>query len=107
MKTPTLLALAFLGCGTGAVTTYLAIGHAESEGRLRAQDQLATPAGPSEAALVARIDALAEVRDTGSYTGMTGEEMVAARQSVEDLIGLEAFYEIEEQTVEERKWGKR
>ncbi|MEM7405421.1 MAG: isocitrate lyase/PEP mutase family protein [Pseudomonadota bacterium] len=51
--------------------------------------------------------ALEEMRDTGSYTGMTTDEMVAARQSVEDLIGLDAFYEIEEQTVEERKWGKR
>ena len=51
--------------------------------------------------------ALEEVRDTGSYTGMNDEELVAARQSVEDLIGLDAFYAIEEQTVEERKWGKR
>ena len=51
--------------------------------------------------------ALEEVRDTGSYTGMDFDDMVAARQSVEDLIGLDAFYEIEEQTVEERKWGKR
>ena len=32
---------------------------------------------------------------------MSWDEMVDARQSVEDLIGLDAFYEIEEQTVEE------
>ena len=51
--------------------------------------------------------ALQEMRDTGEYTGMSWDEMVDARQSVEDLIGLDAFYEIEEQTVEEKKWGKR
>ena len=51
--------------------------------------------------------AFEEMRDTGEYTGMSWDEMVDARQSVEDLIGLDAFYEIEEQTVEEKKWGKR
>ena len=51
--------------------------------------------------------ALEEVRDTGSYTGMNDEQMVTARQSVEDLIGLDAFYAIEEQTVESKQWGKR
>ena len=51
--------------------------------------------------------ALEQVRDTGDYSGMSSDEMVAARQSVEDLIGLERFYEIEEQTVEDQKWGKR
>ena len=51
--------------------------------------------------------AFEEMRDTGEYTGMSWDEMVDARQSVEDLIGLAAFYEIEEQTVEEKKWGKR
>ena len=51
--------------------------------------------------------ALEEMKATGSYTGMSAEEMVAARQSVEDLIGLDAFYEIEELTVETTKWGKR
>ena len=51
--------------------------------------------------------ALEEVVATGSYTGMTEEENVAARQAIEDAIGLEGFYEIEEQTVEETKWGKR
>ena len=51
--------------------------------------------------------AFEEMRGTGEYTGMSSDEMVDARQSVEDLIGLDAFYEIEEQTVEEKKWGKR
>lgn len=51
--------------------------------------------------------ALEEMRDTGSYSGMTAEETIAARQSVEDLIGLDAYYEIEEQTVEDKTWGKR
>ena len=51
--------------------------------------------------------ALQEMRDTGEYTGMSWDEMVDARQSVEDLIGLDVYYEIEEQTVEGKKWGKR
>jgi methylisocitrate lyase len=51
--------------------------------------------------------ALAEINRTGTYTGMTAQENVAARQEIEDLVGLEQFYEIEEATVEEKKWGKR
>ena len=51
--------------------------------------------------------ALQEVRKTGDYTGMTHEEFTAARQGVEDLIGLEGFYAVEEETVEKKKWGKR
>lgn len=51
--------------------------------------------------------ALREVKKTGDYAGMTHEEFVAARQEIEDLIGLEDFYEIEEQTVEQKKWGRR
>jgi 2-methylisocitrate lyase-like PEP mutase family enzyme len=51
--------------------------------------------------------ALEEMRDKGEYSGMSWDEMVDARQSVEDLIGLDAYYEIEEQTVEGKKWGKR
>jgi 2-methylisocitrate lyase-like PEP mutase family enzyme len=51
--------------------------------------------------------ALAEIKRTGDYTGMTAQENVAARQEIEDLVGLERFYEIEEATVEEKKWGKR
>ena len=51
--------------------------------------------------------ALQEIKRTGDYTGITAEQNVAARQQIEDLVGLERFYEIEEATVEEKKWGKR
>jgi methylisocitrate lyase len=46
---------------------------------------------------------LTELRETGSYTGMTNEEFVASRQQVEDLIDLTEYYEIEAQTVEARQ----
>jgi hypothetical protein len=32
---------------------------------------------------------------------------VDARQQIEDLVGLEQFYAIEEETVEKNRWGKR
>ncbi len=48
-----------------------------------------------------------EEDEKGEYSGMSWDEMVDARQSVEDLIGLDAYYEIEEQTVEGKNWGKR
>jgi 2-methylisocitrate lyase-like PEP mutase family enzyme len=51
--------------------------------------------------------AMEEMKATGAYTGMTDEENQAARQAIEDLIGLEEFYAIEEDTVEDTKWGKR
>ena len=51
--------------------------------------------------------AYAEVKRTGAYTGLDHAQCVAARQEIETLVGLDAFYEIEEQTVEKRKWGKR
>jgi 2-methylisocitrate lyase-like PEP mutase family enzyme len=51
--------------------------------------------------------ALQEMKETGEYTGMTHEDNVAARQGIEDLIGLEEYYAIEEQTVEDKTWGKR
>jgi methylisocitrate lyase len=51
--------------------------------------------------------ALQEMKETGEYTGMTHEDNVAARQAIEDLIGLEDYYAIEEQTVEDGNWGKR
>jgi 2-methylisocitrate lyase-like PEP mutase family enzyme len=51
--------------------------------------------------------ALQDIQRTGDYTGMTAQENVAARQQIEDLVGLEQFYEIEEATVEETRWGKR
>jgi 2-methylisocitrate lyase-like PEP mutase family enzyme len=51
--------------------------------------------------------AMQEIHRTGGYTGMTPQENTDARQQIENLIGLEKFYEIEEATVEEKKWGKR
>jgi methylisocitrate lyase len=47
--------------------------------------------------------ALTELRKTGDYTGMTNAEYVAARQAVEDLIGLDEYYDIEAKTVEARQ----
>ncbi|HWP88995.1 MAG TPA: isocitrate lyase/PEP mutase family protein, partial [Burkholderiales bacterium] len=47
--------------------------------------------------------ALTELRKTGDYTGMTNAEYVAARQAVEDIIGLDEYYEIEAKTVESRQ----
>jgi hypothetical protein len=38
---------------------------------------------------------------------MSIQENVDARQQIEDLIGLDKFYKIEEETVEDKKWGKR
>lgn len=51
--------------------------------------------------------ALRELKETGDYTGMTQQDALDVRQEIEDLIGLEEFYAIEEDTVEETKWGKR
>ncbi len=47
--------------------------------------------------------ALAELRETGNYQGMTEAEYVVARQEVEDLISPNEYYEIEEKTVEARQ----
>ena len=51
--------------------------------------------------------AYAEVKRTGGYTGLSPKQCVAARHEIETLVGLDAFYEVEEQTVEKKKWGKR
>ena len=51
--------------------------------------------------------ALQEIKRTGDYTGMTPQENIDTRQQIENLIGLEKFYEIEEATVEQKVWGKR
>jgi 2-methylisocitrate lyase-like PEP mutase family enzyme len=48
-----------------------------------------------------------EIRRTGGYTGLTQEQCITARKEIETLVGLDEFYEIEEQTVEEKKWAKR
>lgn len=52
-------------------------------------------------------ECLQEIHRTGNYTGMSIQENVDARQQIEDLIGLDKFYKIEEETVEDKKWGKR
>jgi len=51
--------------------------------------------------------AYAEIKRTGGYGGLTREQCVTARHEIETLVGLDEFYEIEEQTVEEKRWGKR
>ena len=51
--------------------------------------------------------AFTEIRETGTFTGLTAQECVDARQQIEDLVGLEQFYVIEEETVEKTRWGKR
>jgi hypothetical protein len=44
--------------------------------------------------------AVAELVANGSYTGLSDDEFVAVRQEIEDLIGLDAYYRIEAETVE-------
>ncbi len=51
--------------------------------------------------------ALAEVKAKGDFAGLTKQELIEARQAIEDLVGLKQFYEVEEQTVEQKSWGKR
>ena len=51
--------------------------------------------------------AYAEIKRKGGYSGLTPRQCAAARHEIETLVGLDEFYEIEEQTVEEKKWGKR
>jgi len=53
-------------------------------------------------AFVAQQKMLAELRATGNYTGLSNDEGVRARKDVEDLIGLDEYYEIERATVESR-----
>ena len=45
---------------------------------------------------------LAELRSTGNYTGMSNELCIQVRKDIEDRIGLEEFYRIEQETVESR-----
>ena len=42
---------------------------------------------------------LKELRSTGTYTQLTDAEALRARKYIEDLIGLEEYYKIEEETV--------
>jgi 2-methylisocitrate lyase-like PEP mutase family enzyme len=51
--------------------------------------------------------ALEELKRTGDFTGLSQEECVTARHDIETLVGLDTFYAIEEETVEDRKWGER
>jgi 2-methylisocitrate lyase-like PEP mutase family enzyme len=44
--------------------------------------------------------AIGELVATGFYTGLTDDEFVAVRKEIEDLIGLDAYYRIEAETVE-------
>lgn len=50
----------------------------------------------------AQKKALAELRRTGTYTGLTNEDAVRIRKEIEDAIGLEGYYQIERETVEKR-----
>jgi hypothetical protein len=52
------------------------------------------------AALHGMKRALREVIETGSYTGLSDSDFVVLRQEIEDLIGLDAYYRIEAETVE-------
>jgi 2-methylisocitrate lyase-like PEP mutase family enzyme len=51
-------------------------------------------------ALHAMKRALGEIIETGSYSGLSDTEFVALRKEIEDLIGLDAYYRIEAETVE-------
>ena len=51
-------------------------------------------------ALHAMKRALGEVMATGSYAGLSDAEFTALRKEIEDLIGLDAYYRIEAETVE-------
>ena len=51
--------------------------------------------------------ALEELKATGDFSGLSPQECVSARHDIETLVGLDEFYAIEEETVEEKKWGER
>lgn len=51
--------------------------------------------------------ALQEIKKTGDYTGMTQQDWVSARHDIERLIGLEAHYKIERDTVEKLYYAKQ
>ena len=51
--------------------------------------------------------ALEELRATGDFTGLSQEDCVTARHDIENLVGLDEFYAIEEETVEDKKWDER
>ncbi len=43
---------------------------------------------------------LSELRATGQYTGLTHEDFITCRQEIEDIVDLDEYYKIEEETVE-------
>ena len=47
--------------------------------------------------------AMMELKKTGDYTGLKEPQFVAARKAVEDIIGLEEYYRVEQETVERSK----
>ena len=51
-------------------------------------------------ALAAMKKALGEIVSTGRFTGLDDAEFVTLRKEIEDLIGLDAYYRIEAETVE-------
>lgn len=55
----------------------------------------------------AAMAALQEMTGTGVYSALSQDEAVNIRQQIEDIIGLEDYYAIEEATVEDEKWGRR
>lgn len=59
------------------------------------------------ASFKAAMEALTEMQGMGVYTGLSHDEAVKVRQQIEDVIGLEDYYAIEEETVEDTKWGER
>src|SRR5262249_1718064 len=54
-------------------------------------------------AFTAMRKALRALASDGRYDGMDQAEYVAARQAIEDIIGLDEYYGIEENTVESRR----
>ncbi|MDG2285418.1 MAG: hypothetical protein P8N43_07795, partial [Alphaproteobacteria bacterium] len=53
-------------------------------------------------AFAAQRDMLKELRETGDFSGMSPADMVRARQEIEDIIGLDGYYQIEAETVENK-----
>ena len=48
-----------------------------------------------------------ELKETGEFTGLGQDACVTARHDIETLIGLDQFYKVEEENVEDKRWGKR
>ena len=59
------------------------------------------------AGLAGMKKALTELLATGSYTGLSEGEFTGLRKEIEDLIGLDAYYRIEAETVERQASSER